>query len=158
MFRGQYCAVYRAIGWYLLLPLLLYFPLAAWRSPSGPERRTWLWLAAFVWLWILICAIRAGGDQWDNPRYRLIFLGVQAWAAGHAWLYWREHRDAWLPRIVALEILCVFLFGEWYLARYYLIGIHLPIMVVLSISLFFVVAVLVGGWLWDGRQARRSHA
>jgi hypothetical protein len=151
-------AVYRAIGWYLLLPLLLYFPLAAWRSPAGPERRTWLWIATFVWIWILICAIRAGGDQWDNPRYRLIFLGVQAWSAAHAWLYWREHRDAWLPRIVALEILCVLLFGEWYLARYYLIGIHLPILVVLSISLFFVAAVFVGGWLWDGWQARKSHA
>ena len=54
---------------------------------------------------------------------------------------------AWLPRIIALEILCVLLFGQWYLARYYLIGIHLPIMVVLGLSLFFVVgSFLVAGF------------
>jgi hypothetical protein len=151
-------AIYRSIGWYLILPLLLYFPFAAWRSPGGPERRTWLWLATFTWIWILICAVRAGGDQWDNPRYRLIFLGTQAWAAGYAWHFWREHHDAWLPRIAVLEVMCVLLFGEWYLARYYLIGIHLPIMVMLSISMFFVAAILGGGWLRDHWQARKGHA
>ena len=149
-------AVLRALGWYALLPLLLYAPLAAWRTPSGSERRTWMWLTAFSWSWILVCAIRAGGDQWDNPRYRLIFLGIQALAAGYAWLSWRERKDAWLPRILGLEILCTLVFGQWYLARYYLIGIHFPILVVLAISLSCVALITLGGWLWDRIRGRRQ--
>ena len=104
----------------------------------------------------MICAIRAGGDQWDNPRYRLIFFGVQALAAAYGWMYWRQHRDAWLPRIIALEIVCVLLFGQWYVARYYLLGTHLPILVVLTLSLTAAALILVGGWLWDNLQARRA--
>lgn len=151
-------AIFRALGWYVLLPFLLYAPIAAWRSEPGHERRLWLWLSAFSWLWILVCAIRAGGDQWDNPRYRLIFFGFQALVAGYAWLHWREHRDSWLPRIVILEILCVLFFGEWYLARYKLIGIHLPIMVMISSSLVLVLFILAGGWLWDRWRAGKGDA
>jgi hypothetical protein len=150
-------AIFRALGWYLVLPLLLYAPIAAWRSKRGAERRTWLWLSAFAWAWIFICAIRAGGDQWDNPRYRLIFFGVQALAAGFAWTWWRDKKDSWLPRIVALEALCVLLYGQWYLARYYRIGIHLPIMVVLSISLLATVLIFLGGWIWDSIQMRKQR-
>jgi hypothetical protein len=148
-------AVARAVGWYVLLPWLLYAIIAAWKSPPGPERRVRLWLAIFAWAWIVICAIRAGGDQWDNPRYRLIFLGVEAVAAAYAWIFWREHRDSWLPRIIALEVLCVLVFGQWYVARYYLVGIHLPILVVLTISLSCAALILLGGWLWDSVQAQR---
>lgn len=151
-------AVFRSAGWYVLLPLLLYSPMAAWRSEPGCERRLWLWLLGFSWSWILICAIRAGGDQWDNPRYRLIFFGWQALVAGYAWLWWRDHRDAWLPRILFLEIACLLLYSQWYIARYNLIGIHLPIMLVLSLSLALVVLVVVGGWLWDRWQAHRTRA
>jgi hypothetical protein len=151
-------AAFRSAGWYILLPLLLYSPIAAWRSEPGGDRRSWLWLSGFSWLWILICAIRAGGDQWDNPRYRLIFFGWQALAAGFAWLRWRDHRDAWLPRILFLEIACLLLYGQWYVARYNLIGIHLPIMLVLGLSLALVVLVVVGGWLWDRWRAGSARA
>ena len=151
-------AIFRSTGWYLLLPLLIYAPIAAWRSKPGVERRTWMWLSLFSWTWIIVCAIRAGGSQWDNPRYRLIFFDVEALAAGYAWVWWREQKDAWLPRIVALEVLCVLLFGQWYLARYYRIGIHLPIMVVMSVGLAMTFLIFLGGWVWDSIQARRRRA
>ena len=106
----------------------------------------------------MTCAIRAGGDQWDNPRYRLIFFGFEALAAGYGWLWWRTHRDAWLPRIFVLEIICVLLFGQWYVARYYLIGIHLPILVVLGLSVISLVVILPGGWLWDRWLAKKVGA
>lgn len=151
-------AIVRAAGWYAILPFLMYAPIAAWRSTPGRQRRVWLWLSAFSWLWVLICAIRAGGDQWDNPRYRLIFFGFQALVAGFAWLHWREQRDPWLPRMVVLEILCVLFFGEWYLARYELVGIHLPVMVMIGSSLTLFAAILVGGWLWDRWGPGKSDA
>lgn len=147
-------AIFRALGWYLLLPLLLYAPFAAWRTMPGAERRSWTWLVGFSWLWIVICAIRGGGSQWDNPRYRLIFLGLESVAAVYAWISWRQRRDSWFPRIVLIEILCLVLFGQWYLARYYLVGIHFPILLVLGLCLTCLAAVLLGGWVWDRRAAR----
>lgn len=147
-------AIFRSTGWYLVLPFLAYAPLALRQLDAGKERRFWAWMVAFCWLWIVISAIRAGGDQWDNPRYRLIFFGFQALVVAEAWQTWRRTHDPWLPRIVALEVICLLLFTQWYVARYWLIGIHLPIMVVLALNVTFVVLVLAGGWLWDRRRAR----
>ena len=110
-------------------------------------------MIAFSWIWIIICSIRAGGDQWDNPRYRLIFFGVQALMASVAWLWWRKARDPWLPRIVAVEVICLLLFGQWYVARYFLIGIHLPALLVVALCMTAFLVVIGGGALWD-----RYHA
>lgn len=151
-------AIFRSLGWYLVLPFLIYAPIAAWRSGPGRERRLWLWLTAFAWAWILICDIRAGGSQWDNPRYRLIFFGFEALVIGYAWLWWRDHRDGWLPRILALEVLCLLLYSEWYAARYEKIGFHLPILLVLGLSVGFVFVVFLGGWLWDRWRAQGKRA
>jgi hypothetical protein len=141
--------ILRSIGWYALLPVLLYAPISLWGNEKDAERRVWIWLAVFSWLWILICAVRAGGDQWDNPRYRLIFFGVQALIAARAWLSWRARRDAWLPRIVAAEIVCLLLFSQWYVSRYYLIGIHFPILVVMGMCIASVLVIFLGGAAWD---------
>ncbi|HEY5982682.1 MAG TPA: hypothetical protein VIU38_04355 [Anaerolineales bacterium] len=143
----------RSVGWYLILPLLLYAPFAAKRLEAGAARRLWTWMIAFSWIWIMICSIRAGGDQWDNPRYRLIFFGVQALIASVAWLWWRKARDPWLPRIVAVEVICLLLFGQWYVARYFLIGVHLPVLLVVALSMTAFLVVIGGGALWD-----RYHA
>jgi hypothetical protein len=137
--------VLRSMGWYALLPLLAYSPFAVARLPTGTKRRVWTWLAGFSWFWIALCALRAGGDQWDNPRYRLIFFGIQALVAAQAWLSWRADHDPWLPRILAAEGLCVLLFGQWYVARYLLIGIHFPVMVVMGMCIAGVLLILLGG-------------
>jgi hypothetical protein len=107
-------------------------------------------------MWVLICAVRAGGDQWDNPRYRLIFLGIQAVVAARAWLAWREGRDPWLFRVVAAEVICLLLFGQWYVARYFLVGVHLPIMIVMGLSLLTVLIIFGGGTAWDHWRGRRN--
>jgi hypothetical protein len=147
--------ILRSAGWYALLPLLAYSPIAIRRLPAGTNRRVWTWLAAFNWLWILLCAVRAGGDQWDNPRYRLIFFGIQAIVSSAAWIWWRSARDPWLPRILAAEAICLLLFTQWYLARYYLIGIHFPIMIVMGMCLTGVLIIMLGGAIWDRRTLRR---
>jgi hypothetical protein len=146
--------ILRALGWYVTLPLLAYAPFAIRRLPDGLQRRLWTWLTVFSWLWILICSVRAGGDQWDNPRYRLIFFGFQSAVGSFAWLWWRANRDPWLIRVLAAELVCLLLFGQWYLARYHLIGIHFPIMVVMSMCIVSVLMIMIGGALWDRRQRR----
>lgn len=107
--------ILRALGWYALLPFLVLSLLAVWREP---ERRAWLWLWLTVWLWIALSAFRAGGDQWDNPRYRTIFLLPQALLAVRAWFWQRESRSPWLGRLLAVEGVFLAIFLYWYIARY----------------------------------------
>ncbi len=150
-------AILRAVGWYALLPLMIYSLIAALRTPRGPERRVWLWIISASWLWVLICSIRAGGDQWDNPRYRLILFGFEALTAGYAWTWWRTHRDAWLPRIAAVEVLAVLIFLQWYLSRYYHWGGQIPFFLMIGLIVLVGAAILGGGWLWDRRAASKSR-
>lgn len=154
-FTWHIIAIFRAVGWYAVLPLLVYAPFGVRHIEAGRERGFWFWLVAFCWLWILVCAVRAGGDQWDNPRYRLIFFGFESLAAAQALLTWRRTGDPWLPRIVLLEIVCLVLFTQWYVARYLRVGIHLPILVVLSLNIVCALVIFLGGWLWDRRRAGR---
>ena len=108
----------RAVGWYALLPLLVYGVIAAFKSPDPAQRRLWLWLAGAVWAWILVSALRGGGDQWDNPRYRAILLPWQALVGGYALVFWSGIRDRWLARILVLELIFLSTFTIWYAGRY----------------------------------------
>jgi len=150
-------AIVRALGWYLILPFMIYSFIAAWRTPRGSERRVWLWIISASWLWILICSMRGGGDQWDNPRYRLILFGFEALVAGYAWVWWREHRDAWFTRIVAVEALAVLIFLEWYISRYFHWGGQIPFFLMIGLIVAVGVGVIGGGWLWDRRAASKSR-
>jgi len=59
--------------------------LSVWKIPDRSERRAWIWLWVIAWVWIVVSSYRAGGDQWDNPRYRVIFLLWQALLAAYTW-------------------------------------------------------------------------
>ncbi|MGC8856497.1 MAG: hypothetical protein ACP5QU_06845 [Anaerolineae bacterium] len=141
----------RAVGWYTLLPLLVFSFFAVNRLSS--ERTVWRWFLFFIWLWVLLVALRGGGDQWDNPRYRAILLLWQALLAGHAWLWWRDQRNAWFLRILEMEAIFLLFFTQWYLSRYYHLGGRLPFG-------WLVVSILLG-WglisaqgLWSARRKR----
>ena len=138
---------FRAVGWYALVPLLLYGLLAAFRTPAKARRAQLLWLCGAVWAWVLIAAYNAGGDQWDNPRYRTILLAWQALLAAWAWGWARERRDPWLARWLAVEAFFIASFAEWYLSRYWLHGLprlDMWQMVVLNLA----AAALILGWDW----------
>lgn len=143
--------VARAVGWYVLLPLLVFSVLAAHHAST--QRKVWLWLALFVWLWILLAALRGGGDQWDNPRYRTFLLLWQALLAGRAWLGWREQGNRWFVRILAMEAIFLLFFFQWYLSRYYHWGGRLPFGWMVGGILLCWGAILVSGW-WSAHRKR----
>jgi hypothetical protein len=62
----------------------------------------WSTLACVVW--ILISSARAGGDQWDNPRYRTIFLPWLALICAWGWDYARRMKNPWLWRILVVKV------------------------------------------------------
>lgn len=148
----------RALGWYLLWPLLLYAPIAAWKKDRARERYLWLWITVISWMWIILTALRGGGDQWDNPRYRAILLIWQALAASYAWTCFRLQSDSWLIRIWLIEGVFLAFFTQWYLSRYFHIGGQIPFGWMIGLIIGSSLVVLVGGEWWDRRQRRKSVA
>ena len=149
--------IFRALGWYLFLPLLVYAFLAAWKAEQPRDRYLWLWITTISWLWIIFTALRGGGDQWDNPRYRAILLVWQALAAGYAWTCYRSRSDPWLGRILIIEAIFLAFFTQWYLSRYLHLGGQIPFGMMVLLIIGCSLIVLVGGALLDRYRRRKEN-
>lgn len=158
--------ILRSLGWYALLPaLILSFGAAAGQgrrpervegsemSRAGRSRSILLWLSLLTWTWILLAALRGGGDLWDNPRYRTILFLWQAILAGHVWVWWRETRNAWFKRVLLCEILFLLVFTQWYASRYFYWGGQLPFPVMVGMIAVFWGIILGLGWWLDKKRA-----
>jgi peptidoglycan/LPS O-acetylase OafA/YrhL len=145
----------RAVGWYDLAPVLAYGLFAAWKMPSSRQKRIMLWLAAICWLWIIIASLRAGGDAWDNPRYRTHFIIWIALLAGLALQWARKKQSPWLARWYAVEAAFLLPVTFWYLGRYWPGFPDLPFSWMIALIGLLAGAVLAGGWLWDRYAQRR---
>lgn len=142
----------RAAGWYALALFLVYGALGVFRSHAETRRFQLIWISIINWAWIMVAALNAGADQWDNPRYRAILLLWQVILAAWAWEWARSRHDSWLWRWLAVEVVFVGLFTEWYLGRYYPGFIHLDIKLMTLIILLICGMILVGGVIWDHKH------
>jgi hypothetical protein len=142
-------AVLRAAGWYLLAPLMVYGIFTLWTRKDIKERRLLVWVSIFSLLWITISAIRAGGDQWDNPRYRVNFILwlalLAAWGVEWAW----QKRDFWLARWILVEFIFIGFFAHWYIGRYFRLWERMYFQNYVIWILALSALVLASGWLWD---------
>jgi hypothetical protein len=68
---------------------------------------------------MLATAFRAGSDQWDNPRYRATYAGLQVCLVAWAWVEHRRAGDPWLRRSLLGIVAVLAWFLPWYLRRYY---------------------------------------
>lgn len=154
-------ALWRSVGWTLLLGLLVYAPFAArwqWVEAKNPATRTPLAqfsvpvLCLVVWGAILVASFRGGGDMWDNPRYRAAFAGLQVALAAWAWLEQRQRRDPWFLRaLVSLGAILAW-FLPWYLRRY--TAFEWPVVDLFkTLGLGAATAVLFGVWDWVRRTS-----
>ena len=154
-------SILRSLGWYALLPLLIYSLRPAWKTADRRVRMAWLWLWLTNWLWIILASVRAGGDEWDNPRYRVMLLIFQAALAAYSICWARQTHDRWLVRLLAVEGVFVVLFGGWYVARYLVQALAAQMFTVLKgvalASVLISGAILVGGWIVDRRRSRSGH-
>lgn len=145
----QVIGTLRAGGWYALLPILAYAPFAAWSLPDPPQRRQWLWISAVVWAWVVIASLRGGGDQWDNPRYRIILLVWMAMLAAMTCKRLKITLDRWFVRILAVEAVILAVFTHWYIFRYLGIGFNLGIRNTLILAIGLSLLVVIGDWAWE---------
>jgi hypothetical protein len=139
----------RAAGWYTLALFLVYGALGTFCNRLETRRVQLIWISVINWAWIMVSALNAGADQWDNPRYRAILLLWQVILAAWALEWARSRRDAWIWRWLAVEAVFVGLFTEWYLSRYYPGFVHLDIKIMSVIILLICGMILVGGVIWD---------
>lgn len=149
----HYLAIFRALGWYALVPFLLYGLFTLPKADSALSRRIWTWFGLGSWSWIVFTALRAGGDQWDNPRYRVIFIAIQALFAAWAWNQHRARKNAWLPRILAVEVVFLAFFTHWYASRYYVRFGTLSFGVMVAWILGLSALVIIGGIIQDRKRA-----
>lgn len=148
----QGIAIFRAIGWYLAIPFLLYGFGAVIKTAR--KNRDWglVWLTAVLLIWVIISSARAGGDQWDNPRYRAIFLPWLALLVGWVWDRISRAKASWFWRIVLLEGVFVLIFTNWYINRKYGTGLPIPIQYLLISYVIFTLFITVVGVFLDHRQ------
>jgi hypothetical protein len=147
-----------AVGWYALLPFLVLGLVAVWKMPEKKEGRAWIWLWVLTWFWIILSSLRAGGDQWDNPRYRSWFLIWQALLAAQALVWWKQARSPWMGRIFAIEAVFLVFFGIWYSSRYGTWANQpLHIFIILAAVVLASGLILIGGWIQDFIRKRKQN-
>jgi hypothetical protein len=96
---------------------------------------------------MLVSAYRGGGDQWDNPRYRVAFVIIQVSLAGWVWVRQRQNPDPWLRRVLVGFGLVFAWFVPWYLRRYTFSFTWNVINLFKTLGLGFITAILY--WVWD---------
>jgi hypothetical protein len=90
-------------------------PLVAWRKEGW--RSPVMGLSILVWAGILVASFRGGGDAWDNPRYRVTWIGLQAALAAWVWILQKRDGSPWLRRVLVAVGLIFLWFMPWYVGR-----------------------------------------
>ena len=142
-------AIFRSLGWYLLAPLLFSGFLLVWKKQLKIDRRVLLLFFLIVLIWTFISSVRAGGDQWDNPRYRAIFLVWMAFLGGWSCVHTLDQRSPWLWRILLLEAIYIGFFIQWYLSRYYSLFKRMDFWPMVQLLGGIGVVVIFGGIIFD---------
>ncbi len=144
--------IWRSLGWFLMLPFLLYGTWLAFRRKGW--RSLEFYLAVLIWVTALISSYRAPGYQWDNPRYRVIFLAAQAALIAWTWVEVRLTESPWLKRWFVILGVDYLLITFWYLGRYYNTP-TLSLEATLGSILFFTAIYLAGMLLSDVIRTKR---
>lgn len=144
--------ILRSLGWYVLLPALVMSFGAVTGWGDAKKRSIILWLSLLTWTWILLAALRGGGDSWDNPRYRTILFLWQSILAGYVWVWWRETRNAWITRVVLCEAAFLLVFTQWYGSRYFHWGGQLPFAVMIALIAGLWGLIIGVGWWQDCKR------
>lgn len=142
-------AIVRAAGWYLVAPALLLAPFFVFKEKDGKNRKMLLLSIAFILFWVLLSSLRAGGDQWDNPRYRTAMLPWMALAIGWTTTTIKKSNSPWLKRLYSIVIVFCAFFLQWYLSRYYKLGSRLPFVQMIVALALVMLCMLIGFFIYD---------
>ena len=154
----QSVSIFRSLGWYAILPLLISGAILVWKVQSWKDKGLILLILAIVLIWTLVSSARAGGDQWDNPRYRSILFIWFALLGGWSWLRRKESKSPWLWRILFLELTYTGFFIQWYLSRYYDLFKRLDFWSMIRLLGIIGAVVIFGGIFLDVFYYKRNKS
>jgi hypothetical protein len=143
------------LGW--LVCIITLASVRVWRLAPSKNRRLIILVVFVVWAWIIIASARAGGDQWDNPRYRTIFLPLMAALSAWGIILARQIKDRWLWRGLLVEGIFLGFFTQWYISRYYSFLPRIPLEVMIIVIVLLSAGVIIFGWLWDRKHSQISE-
>lgn len=151
-------AIIRALGWWFVLPFLPYGFFAFWKARPKTDRWGLLFVIIALLALILISALRAGGDLWDNPRYRALLIPWFALLVGWCWQHLRTGHLAWFLRWVGVVLVFFIVFFLWYMVRYRIIKSYIGFNEMILVILAGWALILLTG-LWDVvKKARTKKA
>ena len=104
---------------------------------------------------ILVASLRGGGDPWDNPRYRVTWIGLQAVLAAWVWVKQRQDESGWGRRVLIGMGLLLVWWVPWYLRR--VTPFEWPIQSVfltLGLGLASTGLYLIIDWIWMNRKSK----
>jgi len=140
--------IFRAFGWVILSSLMLYSILFVVKN-KDVERKKWIIVVALIMFWILLSSLRAGGDMWDNPRYRLGLLVPISIITAISTDYAINIKDHWLWRIFAAQAVLNLIFLQWYVSRYTNIWGKLDFPVMIGLICLLIAAIIGQGIVHD---------
>ncbi len=144
--------VFRASGWFLMLPFLLYAPIYALRRMGWRHISTYM--SIYVWIAALAASYRAPSYQWDNPRYRVVYLVIQVALISWLWIKRSEARDPWVVRLGWAILAFNLIVAHWYVGSVFdTPRLGLPTTMLLAVAAGVIIPLT--GILRDYLQAKR---
>jgi 4-amino-4-deoxy-L-arabinose transferase-like glycosyltransferase len=144
--------IFRSLGWFLVLPFLVYAPIYAIRK--GGWRHLATYLSFYVWVTALIASYRAPSYQWDNPRYRVVYLVIQVALIGWLWVKRSDERDPWVVRLAWSILGFCLIVTHWYIGRFFpLPSLSLPVTMILAVAVGISIPIM--GMISDYLRARK---
>jgi hypothetical protein len=143
-------AIVRSLAWYAALPLLLFGLFEVWKADRKQSKWALTLLYVIFAVWVVVSSARAGGDLWDNPRYRYILMPFMALLLAWAIERYREIHSPWLWRWTAAITVFLGFFFYFYITRY-VVGVipHLPFLWMIIAIVVIDFLLLAGSLLWD---------
>jgi len=156
----QAISIFRSVGWYALLLFLVMAFLLVWKSKTKKDKLTLLLIIMLAFTWTLISSVRAGGDQWDNPRYRVIFQIWFSFLGAWAYIETGIQKSRWLRRILMIEIIFCGFFIQWYLSRYYGLFKRMDFWQMILLIATIGGVIILGGIIfdWMHQKLRKSSS
>lgn len=139
----------RAMGWYFAIPFIVYALFSAWKPE--PKKKNWVMvlIALSMAAWVCVSTLRAGGDQWDNPRYRALLIPWLALLVGWTWQRLRSGQAPWFYRWLAVEIVFLIGFTNWYLNKYHILNSYIDFFLLVKLILGASGLIILSGVVND---------
>lgn len=136
----------RALGWFITLPFLLLAPFLILKKSAKRDLSRYFVLV--LWIAVIFVSYRDAGRMWDNPRWRAIFLSIQAIVIAWTLFCAKDNHNAWLGRVALIVGFATLAFIHWEAGRYYQLP-RLNLWETLTLIGGFSILFMVGSLIYD---------